>query len=208
MIVKHYQTGPLEVNTYAIIDEKTKKAALIDVGGKIQKIVNELQNDGIKVEFILNTHGHFDHISGETKAQNLYNLPIYMHKNDIPLVERMDEQMMMWDLPATDDEIEITKTIEDGEIIELGELKIKVLHTPGHTPGGVGFYCENTLFSGDSLFYRSIGRTDLPLGNHDDLIKSVREKFLTLPDDTRVLPGHDRETTIGFEKGNNEFLKV
>ena len=86
-------------------------------------------------------------------------------------------------------------------------MKIKVLHTPGHTPGGVGFYCENTLFSGDSLFYCSIGRTDFPFGNYNDLIKSVKEKFLTLPDNTRVLPGHDRETVIGFEKENNEFLK-
>ncbi|MBQ7450429.1 MBL fold metallo-hydrolase [bacterium] len=206
MIVKHYQTGPLEVNTYAIIDEKTKKAALIDVGGWIKNIVEDLKKDGVTVEFILNTHGHFDHILGEKEAQDLFNLPVYIHKNDIPLVERIDEQTLMWDMPVAE-EPEITGTFEDGDEIELGDLKIKVLHVPGHTPGGVGFYCENTLFSGDSLFYHSIGRTDLPLGNHQDLIKSVKEKFLTLPDDTRVLPGHDRETTIGFEKENNEFFK-
>ena len=206
MIIKHYVTGPLAVNTYAIIDENTKKAALIDVGGRIEKIMKELTDEGYEVQFILNTHGHFDHILGEKEAQDLYNLPIYIHKGDVPLVESIDEQTLMWDIPAAE-EPEITGTFEDGDEIELGDLKIKVLHVPGHSPGGVGFYCENTLFSGDSLFYRSIGRTDFPLGNYDELIKSVKEKFLTLPDNTKVLPGHDRETTIGFEIENNEFLK-
>ena len=206
MIVKQYQTGPLEVNTYAIIDEKTKKAALIDVGGNIKSIMAELEHLGCDVQFILNTHGHFDHIFGEKEAQDLYNLPIFIHKSDIQLVKNLKTQTMMWGMPVAQ-EPEITGTFEDGDEIELGELKIKVLHTPGHTPGGVGFYCEKTLFSGDSLFYNSIGRTDLPLGNYNDLIKSVKEKFLTLPDDTRVFPGHDIETTIGFEKENNSFLK-
>ena len=206
MIIKHYVTGPLSVNTYAVIDESTKKAALIDVGGKIEKIMKELTDEGYEVQFILNTHGHFDHILGDKDAQDLYNLPIFIHKNDVPLVHSIDEQTLMWDMPAAE-EPEITGTFEDGDEIELGNLKIKVLHTPGHSPGGVGFYCENTLFSGDSLFYHSIGRTDLPLGNYDELVKSVKEKFFTLPDDTRVLPGHDRETTIGFEKENNEFLR-
>lgn len=205
MIVKCYQTGPLDVNTYAVIDEKTKQAALIDVGGNIKKIMTELNSDGIEVQFILNTHGHFDHIFGEKEAQDLYNLPIYIHSADVFLVENLKDQIKMWGMPNVESP-KITKTFEDGEEIKLGELKIKVLHTPGHTPGGVGFYCENTLFSGDSLFYCSIGRTDLPFGNHSDLIKSVKEKFLTLPDNTRVLPGHDRESFIGFEKENNEFL--
>ena len=205
MIIKSYQTGPLDVNTYVLIDEKTKKAALIDVGGKIKEIMTDLQKEGFSAEFILNTHGHFDHIFGEKEAQDLYNLPVYIHKNDKPLVEHLKEQLMMWGMPDVEPPT-ITKTFEDGDIIELGELKIKVLHTPGHTPGGVGFYCENTLFSGDSLFYHSIGRTDLPFGNHKDLVNSVKEKFLSLPDDTRVLPGHETETTIGDEKVNNEFL--
>ena len=205
MIVKKYATGPLDVNTYVLIDENTKKAALIDVGGKIKEIMSDLQKDGYKAEFILNTHGHFDHVFGEKEAQDLYNLPVYIHSKDKPLVEHLKEQIMMWGMPEVQPP-EITKTFEDGDVIELGNLKIKVLHTPGHTPGGVGFYCENTLFSGDSLFYHSIGRTDLPLGNHKDLINSVKEKFLSLPDDTRVLPGHETESTIGDEKINNEFL--
>ena len=206
MIVKQYQTGPLEVNTYALIDEKTKKAALIDVGGSIEKIMSNLKNDGITAEFILNTHGHFDHIFGEKEAQNLYNLPVYIHSKDVLLVKNLKEQTQMWSMPYVEPP-EINGTFEDGDEITLGELKIKVLHTPGHTPGGVGFLCENTLFSGDSLFYHSVGRTDLPLGNHKDLINSVREKFLSLPDNTRVLPGHDIETLIGDEKINNEFFQ-
>lgn len=206
MIIKRYSTGPLDVNTYALIDEKTKKTALIDVGGKIKDIMEELNNQGCKVEFILNTHGHFDHIFGEREAQELYNLPVYIHSADKPLVEHLKEQIMMWSMPNAEPP-EITKTFEDGDIIELGELKIKVLHTPGHTPGGVGFYCEDTLFSGDSLFYHSIGRTDLPLGNYKSLVTSVKDKFFTLPDETRVLPGHDMETNIGDEKVNNEFVK-
>ena len=206
MIVKAYQTGPLGVNTYALIDEKTKKAALIDVGGDIEKIVEPLKAEGITVEFILNTHGHFDHIFGEKKAQELYNLPVYIHKNDKPLLEHLKEQIMMWGMPEVQPP-NVDKELEDGDIIELGELKIKVLHTPGHTPGGVGYLCENTLFSGDSLFYHSIGRTDLPLGNYKDLVNSVKKKFLTLPDDTRVLTGHEMETTIGEEKKYNEFLQ-
>ena len=203
MIIKKYTTGPLSVNTYALIDENTKKAALIDVGGKIKEIMAEMTE--YDVQFILNTHGHFDHIFGEKEAQDLYNLPVYIHSADKPLVEHLKEQIVMWGMPDVEPP-QITKTFEDGEIIELGKLNIKVLHTPGHTPGGVGFYCENTLFSGDSLFYHSIGRTDLPLGNYKSLINSVKEKFLSLPDETRVLPGHETETTIGDEKINNEFL--
>ena len=206
MIIKHYQTGPLDVNTYALIDEKTKKAALIDVGGNIEKIMSDLKKEGFKAEFILNTHGHFDHIFGEKEAQNLYNLPVYIHSKDVLLIKNLKEQTQMWSMPNIEPP-EINGTFEDGDEITLGELKIKVLHTPGHTPGGVGFLCENTLFSGDSLFYHSVGRTDLPLGNHKDLINSVKEKFLSLPDDTRVLPGHDIETTIGDEKKYNEFLQ-
>ena len=206
MIVKKYVTGPLSANTYAIIDEKTNKAALIDVGGNLDKIVKELSDGGYELQFILNTHGHFDHILGEADVKTLYNVPIYIHKADMPFIDNIDLQTLSWDLAVTED-LEITNYLEDGDIIELGELKIKVIHCPGHSPGGVGFYCENTLFSGDSLFYHSIGRTDLPLANYDELIKSIKEKFLTLPDETRVLPGHDKETTIGFERENNEFLK-
>lgn len=206
MIIKTYQTGPLNVNTYVIVDEKSKKSAIIDVGGNIQKIMTDLKAEGITVECILNTHGHFDHILGEKEAQNLYNIPVYIHKADVILVEKMKEQTTMWGIPSSEAPV-INGTFEDGDIIKIGELEIKVLHTPGHTPGGVGFLCENTLISGDSLFYNSIGRTDLPLGNYDDLINSIKSKFLTLPDDTRVLPGHERETTIGNEKANNEFLQ-
>lgn len=206
MIIKKYQTGPLDVNTYAVIDEKTKKAALIDVGGSIKEIMTELISSGYEVQFILNTHGHFDHIYGENEAQKLYNLPVYIHSADKVLAEHLKEQTQMWNIPAVEVP-KITGTFKDGDEIELGNLKIKVLHTPGHTPGGVGLYCENNLFSGDSLFYCSIGRTDFPLSNYNSLINSIKEKFLILPDDTRVLPGHDKETTIGFEKANNDFLK-
>ena len=206
MIVKGYHTGPLDVNTYALIDKKSKKAALIDVGGNIKELIKTLETDGIKVEFILNTHGHFDHIYGEKEAQELFNLPVYIHKDDVALINNLKEQLQMWNMPSVETP-EITGTFEDGDEITLGELKIKVLHTPGHTPGGVGFLCGNILFSGDSLFYHSVGRTDLPLGNYHDLITSVKEKFLTLPDETRVLPGHDRETTIGEEKKYNEFFQ-
>lgn len=206
MLVKQYQTGPLDVNTYVLIDEKSKKAALIDVGSNIKNIMSDLEKEGFYAEFILNTHGHFDHIYGEKEAQDLYKLPVYIHKNDVILVNNLKEQLQMWGMPVVEAPT-INKTFEDEDEIKLGNLKIKVLHTPGHTPGGVGFYCENTLFSGDSLFYHSIGRTDLPLGNQDDLITSVKEKFLTLPDNTIVLPGHDIETTIGDEKKYNEFFK-
>lgn len=205
MLIKQYQTGPLGVNTYVLIDKDSKKAALIDVGGNISEIINDLKKEEIRVEFILNTHGHFDHIYGEKEAQDLYNLPVYIHKDEIILVERMKEQLQMWGIPLVDAPC-IDKTFEDNEEIILGKLKIKVLHTPGHTPGGVGFLCKNILFSGDTLFCNSVGRTDLPLGNHQKLIKSIKEKFLTLPDDTKVLPGHDCETTIGDEKKYNEYL--
>ena len=206
MIVKRYQTGPLEVNTYVLIDDKTKKAGLIDVGGNIKTIMKDLEKEGITAEFILNTHGHFDHVFGEKEAQKLLNIPVYIHKDDKILLENLKEQLQMWGMPEVEAP-EINGTFEDGDEIKLGELKIKVLHTPGHTPGGVGFYCENTLLSGDSLFYHSVGRTDLPLGNYHDLISSVKEKFLSLPDDTIVLPGHDCETTIGDEKKYNEFFQ-
>lgn len=206
MIIKQYQTGILEVNTYVLIDEGTKKAAIIDIGGKIKDIMSDLKKEGITAEYILCTHGHFDHVYGAKEAQVLYNLPVYMHSKDVLLISKLQEQLEMWNMPKVEAP-NIDKTIEDNDEILLGNLKIKVLHTPGHTPGSVGFLCDNVLFSGDTLFRHSIGRTDLPLGNNNDLVNSVKEKFLTLPDDTRVLSGHDIETSIGEERQYNDYLQ-
>jgi len=205
LIFASLPTGPLEVNCYIIGCETTGKAAVIDPGGNVDRILALLKAKNLATEVIINTHGHFDHIGGNRKLQLETGAPLMIHGADRPLLQRSGEHAALFGL-TTDSSPEPTRELEDGEQIPVGELTLTVIHTPGHSPGGICLYVENILVVGDTLFAGSIGRTDLAGGDHNQLIRSIRERLLVLPDATRVYPGHGPQTTIGQEKLYNPFL--
>ena len=198
-----FPTGELGVNTYIISADGTG-AAVIDPGGDAGKIKAVLSENGLKLKAVLLTHGHFDHIGAAAELKRL-GAEIYVSKEDAPMLDNDILNMaapfnMHVEHPVPD------KFIKDGDILNIAGLEIRVISTPGHTPGGVCFLTESKLFSGDTLFHRSVGRCDHPGGNHGLLIKSIKEKLLCLPDDTPVYPGHGHSTFIGEERLFNPFL--
>ena len=201
MIIKTFVEPPIDNNNYLIIDEETKEAALIDCSSVDDNIKLALNDFDAKIKYILLTHGHFDHIAGirENDAE------VIMHPDDIDWVKNVNQFMPMFGMPNMTVP-KIDRFIEDGDIIKLGNLDIKVLHTPGHTQGGVCYYVNETLFSGDTIFRESVGRCDLEGGDFTQLVESIESKICTLPDETQILPGHGKPTTVGWEKLHNSYL--
>ncbi len=198
-------TGPIQVNTYLLYDEKSKEGILIDVGGSADKIVSRIKELGIGVKGIYNTHGHFDHILGAKEVQELLNIPFFVHKGDALFVENLETQMALYGMGYAEPP-KITGFIDENTQIKLGENIVKVIETPGHTEGGVCFLVNDLLFSGDTLFFESIGRTDLPGGDYITLKQSIKEKIFTLAEEIKVYPGHDISTSIGHEKQYNMMV--
>ena len=208
MQIKTYVTGPIQVNTYVLMDEESQEAVLIDVGGSFETIKKDLDKNGYSIKYILNTHGHFDHILGELEVQQNYpNIPICINKDDVSHFSRLEQEMQMFGFNTSVPPLNPTQFIDEATQLSIGNHKIKVLSTPGHSKGSLTFYVDNKLFTGDALFYRSIGRTDFYDGDFDELITSIKEKIFTLPDDTTVYPGHGPSTTILDEKKYNQYLK-
>ena len=202
MIIKTYIEQPIENNNYLIIDEESKEAALIDCSAIDDAIELELKKNGATLKYILLTHGHFDHISG---IKNERNAQVLMHSADNEWVTQVNTYLPMLGMPAMDVP-RIDKFIEDNEIIKLGNLEIKVIHTPGHTQGGVCYYVEGNLFSGDTIFRESVGRCDLPGGDYNQIVDSIEQRIFTLPDEVVIYPGHGKTTTVGWEKVHNSFM--
>ncbi len=202
-----YHTGPLEVNTYVLTDDNTKEAVIIDIGGDFKKIKNALDEGGYNLKFILNTHGHFDHILGELEVQKEFpDIPIYIHKDDMPHLLNIKDELKMWGFNNNTETLTPSKFIDEADRLQIGNYKITILHTPGHSKGSLSYYVDGKLFSGDALFYNSIGRTDFFDGDYEELIKSIKEKLLTLPEETIVYPGHGPSTKIRNEKFSNPYL--
>lgn len=208
-----YQTvvakGLVDTNCYLLACPDSRKAMIIDPGafngGEIKAILGLISQHDLKLQYILNTHGHIDHTAGNEQIKKATEAELLIHSSDAGMIESgtMNGSFMFGKevvSPPAD------RKLEDGEQIELGRLTIKVLHTPGHTPGCICLYVEGTLFSGDTLFAGSVGRTDLPGGDEKALIRSIKEKLLNLPDETVVRPGHGPRTTIGAEREENPFL--
>lgn len=197
MIIKTVLAGMYEENCYLVMDEDTKELAIIDPGGQPKLVEREIEKLGGKPKYILLTHGHMDHVDGVVELVNNLKVPFYINKIE---EEYMHDQFVYGSLPNA------SGYLKDGDVIELGNLKIKVIETPGHTAGGLCFLTEDKLFTGDTLFNGSVGRSDFPGGNGMLLIKSIKEKLLPLGDNIEVYPGHGGTSTIGYEKKINPFL--
>lgn len=206
MIFATLPTGPLEVNCYIIGCEATHKAAVIDPGGNVDSIEKLLQQHELNLEMIINTHGHFDHVGGNRKLQEASGAELLLHKDDLPVLASVAQHAANFGL-QTDSSPLPSRELVGGETLQLGELTLRVIHTPGHSPGGICLAVDDILLVGDTLFAGSIGRTDLPGGDHQLLIAGIKEKLLSLPEDTKVYPGHGPMTTIGEEKAHNPFLR-
>ena len=201
------QTGPIDVNTYILMDEESKEAVLIDVGGEFESIKKELDSKEYKINFILNTHGHFDHVLGEVESQQKYpEIKILMHKDDIPHILNMKQEMQYFGMNYKTDSLTLNEFIDENSSLFIGKNKIQIFHTPGHSKGSLSFYVDGKVFTGDALFYGSIGRTDFYDGDYDTLIESIKTKLLSLPEETIVYPGHGPHTTIQKEKKTNPYL--
>lgn len=205
MIIEVLPVGPLQVNCVVLGCSATRKAAVIDPGDDFDSILAVLKKHQLQVEIILNTHGHFDHIGANAALKKQSGAPLYIHPGDINLLQLAKTQGALYGLNVNNSPLP-DHELSDGETVEFGEQKLKVLHTPGHSPGCVCFYTEGLLISGDTLFAGSVGRTDLPGGNHQQLLASLRAKLVGLPGQTRVIPGHGPDTSMAQELRHNPFL--
>jgi glyoxylase-like metal-dependent hydrolase (beta-lactamase superfamily II) len=192
-------------NCFIVGCGKTGQAAVIDPGGDVDKILEALAKSNLSVKYIINTHGHFDHIGGNRDLKNATGAEILIHRFDAPMLGQVSMSAMAFGLRA-EDSPSADREIDDGDMINFGKISLRVIHTPGHSAGGISLFGEGNVFAGDTLFYGSIGRTDLPGGNFEVLISSIKEKLFPLGDDVNVYPGHGPKTTIGTEKRINPFV--
>ena len=207
MILEVLTVGPFQENCYVIGDEETGAGALVDPGDEATRIALAVEQTGLDIAQIIITHAHIDHVGAVAALADEYACPVLMHAEAEPMLRQLPSQAMMMGLrfgkvPTVD------RHIEDEEVLEVGGLRLESLYTPGHAPGHLAFYLadEGLVLSGDALFASSVGRTDIFGGDMDLLMRSINERLLTLPDETRVLPGHGPETTIGEERAHNPFL--
>lgn len=201
-----YGENSMASNTYLVVDEKTKAAFIVDAGKFDQSLVDEVNKRKLDVNYLILTHGHGDHIGGvEEYRKNFPKLQVLAHiaEKDFLLDPKQNVSKEIWGREIS---VKADKYVKDQEELSVGPFNLKFLHTPGHTKGGMCILTEGVLFSGDTLFRQSIGRTDFPGGDFEEIKASINNKLFTLPDETDVFPGHMAPTTIGFEKENNPFV--
>ncbi len=194
-------------NCYLVWDDEEQKGILVDPGDEPERIMQIVAESGIAIEGIFNTHGHLDHAGGVAAIARALGIPFALHVDDWDLVAGLPHQAQMFGL-APMEAPQVDRELTHGETFRIGEHAFKVLHTPGHTPGGVCFHSGEIVIVGDTLFQGSIGRTDLPGGSYPQLIQSIQEQLLPLSDWTQVLSGHGPVTTVGFERAHNPFLQA
>ena len=208
MIFEQLAVGPLQCNCYILGDDRTREAVVIDPGEEADRILALLDRHRLTVRVIVQTHAHFDHVGATAPLRKATGAEVCLHRGDEPLYANLALQARWFGLPAPE-ATPITRWCEDGEAVKAGGLALDVLHTPGHTPGSVCLSMGDArlLFSGDTLFCGSVGRTDLWGGSQEQLMASIERRLLTLPDETAVYPGHGPDTTIGQERRGNPFLQ-
>lgn len=211
MRLKSFTLNPFGVNCYLYYDENTGEGFLIDPAvsdyDEEKMITDTVTENNINVKYIINTHGHIDHVMGNKWASENFSAPVFIHEDDNVLLGKVAEQGMMFGIPV-DPQPDADKFVSDGEIISIRDCSVKVVYTPGHSPGGICIVDEanKVIFSGDLLFNNSVGRTDLQGGDMQKLLSSINEKILCYPDNYKIYPGHMEPTTVGEERSNNPFL--
>ncbi len=205
MILIRLVVGPLQVNCFIIADEKTKDAVVIDPGDDAQEILKIIRDKGLKVRYIVNTHGHFDHVGANKAVKEATGAELLIHEGDAHVMASAPKHSLAFGMnPVSSPPAD--RYVKHGDVITAGEVSLRVLHTPGHSPGGICLLEEGMVFTGDALFAGSIGRTDLPGGDLMTLIQSIKTNLMTLPDDTKVFSGHGPASSIGGERMENPFL--
>ncbi|HTB34643.1 MAG TPA: MBL fold metallo-hydrolase [bacterium] len=206
--VDTFVNGSLEENCYLIYDSARAEAVVIDPGAEAERLCQTLDRQGLKPVLILATHGHFDHVGGVQALQQRYGAPFGLAKADAELLDVLEDSYAFYGLGSTKKPA-VDRWLVAGEVLQAGGLDLRVLGTPGHTQGGLCFYHPGSasLFSGDTLFAGSVGRSDFEGGDHGQLVASIKAELLGLPDATRVFPGHGEASTIGQERAENRFLR-
>ena len=205
MILKQYIAGPIDANNYLVADEKSKEAVLIDCSEHVQKILDDVKELGLKVKYILLTHGHFDHVMGVNSMKKELGAEVLINQKDEKQLEMTQTILKTFGI-FVEKNPEYDKYIDKNTELKIGEIPIKIFETPGHTEGGLCYLIDGKLFSGDTLFRNYVGRTDLPGENYAELENSIKNVLYKLPDETEVFPGHNEMTTIGYEKKHNEII--
>ncbi len=206
MLFETFRVGPFQCNCMILGCEETKTAVVIDPGADAARIVESLSRQQLKATYLLHTHAHLDHIGATDLVRKKTGATASLHEDDMPLCQNLQMQADLFGLPSPPIP-PIDRFLKQGETLSFGKLKLEVLHTPGHTPGSVSFYISDLgLITGDTLFFGSIGRTDLWGGSYSTIIHSIHKQLLSFPDETAVYPGHGPRTSIGQERASNPFL--
>lgn len=204
--VEQYCVGPIGTNCYFLINTDTKETVMIDPGAQANYLAEQVEEQGLKPVAILQTHGHFDHMDGTQELAKKYQIDVSIHEEESEVLADPNKNVSR--MFGTAKTYQADHFFKDGDVLDFAGFSIRVIHTPGHTPGGVCFYLEEqkVLFSGDTLFCESTGRTDFPGGSTSALVRGIREKLMVLPDDVKVYPGHNQSTCIGYERMHNPFI--
>jgi hydroxyacylglutathione hydrolase len=205
MIFEVYPAGVYQANCYIIGDEVSKIGAVVDPGGDPEGILDVCKRHQLTIKYIILTHGHLDHAAGAADIKKAANAKIYMNKKDEYLIKGKGAEITP--ILRNTKTFDVDEYISEGDLIAIGNIKVRVVETPGHSPGGISLLMDGIALTGDALFKGSVGRCDFEFGSMESLIKAVKEKILTLPDDTKVYPGHGPSTTVGAEKKFNPYLK-
>ena len=205
MIIRYITVGPVMTNCYVVGCEETRKGVIIDPGDEVDRILLEAAEEKLSIEHIINTHGHFDHVGGNSRLKATTGASLMIHPLDAPMLEAVSSSAAAWGLHA-ENSPNPDRLLNEGDRVSFGNLTFEVIHTPGHTRGGISLLVDANVFVGDTLFAGSVGRTDFPGGDFNVLKESIQKKLFALDDAITVWPGHNEKTTIGRERRSNPFV--